>query len=309
MSLALTEKRTRRKTRAIAVCACALLLILLPLPSRADQRYAASGIILGIDLSQHTLNISCKEIPGYMSAMVMSFPARNPTELVGLLPGKMIDFTLVVSKDSAVIESIHIHAFQSGDQEPMAARQLSILGNLVDSHTAVTPPLTIGEHVPDFSLVSQNRQSVKLSQFAGKVVALTFLYTHCPLSNFCFKLSNNFGVVQKRFADRLDRDLILLSISFDPEHDQPEVLAQYAQNWKAAEIKGWYFLTGPVPEVQKITLEFGMNFWQDEGLFVHGLHTVILDRDGRMLANLEGNEFTPRQLGDLLQSVLDKARN
>lgn len=47
-----------------------------------------------------------------------------------------------------------------------------------------------------------------------------------------------------------------------------------------------------------------MNFWQDEGLITHALRTVILDRRGRIAANLEGNEFTAHQLGDLFAAIL-----
>jgi protein SCO1/2 len=270
----------------------------------ADQRYPASGIVLRVDRLRQSMQVSCREIPGYMAAMVMDFPVRQAEEIDGIAPGVMIDFTLVVTSDSAFAESIRIHQFQSTDQEPMAARQLGLLSSLIDPASSGTKPLTVGQRVPDFSLISQKHAPVKLSQFAGKVVAITFLYTHCPLPNYCFRLSNNFGIVRNRFGDRLGRELVLLSITFDPEHDQPEVLAQYARNWKAADAKGWYFLTGPPPEIQKVALEFGMNFWQDEGLFTHGLHTVVLDRKGQMVANLEGNEFTAQQLGDLLESVL-----
>jgi protein SCO1 len=282
----------------------AALLLFFACLCRADERHPASGIVLQIDRSAQTIKVSCREIPGYMSAMVMDFPVRNTSELEKLAPGTMIDFSLVAGKDSAYAESIRIHEFQSTDQEPMAARQLSLLGHLVDANSNETKPLAVGQRVPDFSLISQNRAPVKLSQFSGSVVAITFLYTHCPLPNYCFRLSNNFGVVQKRFAGRIGRDLVLLSITFDPEHDQPEVLAQYAGKWNAADAKGWYFLTGPLPEIQKVSLEFGMNFWQDEGLITHALHTVILDRHARVVANLEGNEFTAQQLGDFLDSVL-----
>jgi len=250
------------------------------------------------------MEVSCREIPGYMAAMIMDFAVRNPKELDGLSQGTMIDFTLAVTNDSAYAESIRVHQFQSTDQEPMAARQLNLLSSFVDSKSNATKPLSVGQPVPDFSLMSHKREQIKLSRFAGSVVAITFLYTHCPLPNYCFRLSNNFGIVQRRFADRMGRDLVLLSITFDPEHDQPEVLAQYAGHWKAANTKGWYFLTGALPEIQKVSLAFGMNFSPDEGLMTHGLHTVILDRNGRMVANLEGNEFTAQQLGDLLESVL-----
>ncbi len=271
---------------------------------QADQSYAASGIVLRVDRVHHSLEVSCKEIPGYMPAMVMDFPVHKAEELDQLQPGLLIDFTIVVSQHSAAAESIQIHQFQSSEQEPMAARQLSILSSLVDTTSGSVKPLSVGQRVPDFSLISQNREPVRLSQFSGKVVAITFLYTHCPLPNYCFRLSNNFGIARNRFASRMGRDLVLLSITFDPEHDQPEVLKQYAHNWKAADVSGWYFLTGPVADVQKVSLEFGMNFWRDEGLLTHGLHTIVLDRSGRIVANLEGNEFTGQQLGDFLQTVM-----
>jgi protein SCO1/2 len=282
----------------------AAIFLFLVCQCRAAERYPVSGIVLRVDRPGRSVQVSCREIPGYMAAMIMDFAVRNPKELDGLSPGTMIDFTLAVTNDSAYAESIRVHQFQSTDQEPMAARQLNLLSSFVDSESNATKPLSVGQPVPDFSLMSHKRERIKLSRFAGSVVAITFLYTHCPLPNYCFRLSNNFGIVQRRFADRVGRDLVLLSITFDPEHDQPEVLAQYAGHWKAADTKGWYFLTGALPEIQKVSLEFGMNFAPDEGLMTHALHTVILDRNGRMVANLEGNEFTAQQLGDLLESVL-----
>jgi protein SCO1/2 len=272
--------------------------------SWAAERHAAFGVVLEIDRAHLTLRVSCREIPGYMDAMVMDFPVRNGKDLDGLQPGALIDFTLVVEKGSAYAAAIRIHQFQSTDPEPMAARQLNLLEGLVGSDPDATKKLEIGQRVPDFSLIDQTSQSVSLSSFTGEVVGITFMYTHCPLPNYCFRLSNNFGMIRKRFPDRLGRDLILLNITFDPVHDQPEVLAEYARNWNAAGVPGWYFLTGPVLAVQKICHEFGMKFWQDEGLITHALHTVILDRQGKIVANLEGNEFTAQQLGDLLDSVM-----
>jgi protein SCO1/2 len=292
--------RTLIKTRMLLTL---YLLSCVP-PGFAAERHAAFGVVLEVHRTHHSIRVSCREIPGYMEAMVMEFPVQKAIDLEGLEPGTLIDFTIVVAKDSVHAEGIRIHQFQSTDPEPMAVRQLNLLEGLVGSGSDATKKINIGERVPDFSLIDQSSQSVSLASFTGKVVGITFMYTHCPLPNYCFRLSNNFGIVRKRFADQLGRDLILLNISFDPVHDQPEVLAQYARNWNAAGVPGWYFLTGPVVEVQKVCHEFGMNFWQDEGLITHALHTVILDRQGRVVANLEGNEFTAKQLGDLFDSML-----
>jgi len=282
----------------------ALLVFFCAAHGGTIQRYSASGVVLQVDRTHHSIQVSCHEIPGYMDAMVMDFPVHTGKELDGLQPGTMIEFTLVVTSGSVYADRVRIHQYQSTDQEPMAVRQLELVEGLVSSGSDATKRLEVGQPVPDFSLIDQNREPATLSQFAGKVAAITFIYTRCPLPNYCFRLSNNFGIVRKRFAGNIGKDLVLLSVTFDPEHDQPEVLAQYARTWDAADAKGWYFLTGPRAEVQRVCHEFGMNFWQDEGLITHALHTVIIDRHRKVVANLEGNEFTARQLGDLVDSVL-----
>jgi protein SCO1/2 len=292
--------RTHIKTRILLTL---YLFCAVPL-GFARERHPAFGVVLEVDRTRPSIRVSCQEIPGYREALVMEFPVQSDMVLEGLEPGALIDFTIVVERHAAHAEGIRIHQFQSTDPEPMAVRQLNLLEGLVSRSSDATKKINVGEHVPDFSLIDQSSQSVSLASFTGKVVGITFMYTHCPLPNYCFRLSNNFGMVRKRFADQLGRDLILLNISFDPVHDQPDVLAQYARNWNAAGVPGWYFLTGPVIEVQKVCHEFGMNFWQDEGLVTHALHTIVLDRQGRVVANLEGNEFTAKQLGDLFDALL-----
>jgi protein SCO1/2 len=102
----------------------------------------------------------------------------------------------------------------------------------------------------------------------------------------------------------MGRDLVLLTVSFDPVHDQPEVLAEAAKTWKA-DARTWHFLTGPLPDVKQLCGRFGVDAWTDEGLMIHSLHTVIIDRRGKLAANLEGNQFTAQQLGDLVEAVIN----
>jgi protein SCO1/2 len=104
----------------------------------------------------------------------------------------------------------------------------------------------------------------------------------------------------------MGRELILLTITLDPVHDQPETLAEYGRTWNI-DPKGWRLLTGPPAEVQKFCDRFAVAFYPDEGEFIHSLHTLIIDRQGKLAANLEGNEFTAEQLGDLVD-ILIKSR-
>jgi protein SCO1/2 len=101
----------------------------------------------------------------------------------------------------------------------------------------------------------------------------------------------------------MGRDLVLLTILIDPVHDQPEELANYARTWKA-DTRTWHFLTGPVSDIRQLCHKFDMDFYPDEALLVHSFHTVVIDRGGKLAANLEGNSFTAQQLGDLVQTVM-----
>jgi protein SCO1/2 len=280
----------------VAVCSCALL--------QAQQRYSASGLVLSVDRSQQTMLVSCQEIRGFMDAMVMSFSVPDGKSLGVLSRGALIEFTLVVNKDSSHAEEIRIRGYDSAEREPAKARRLQ---GLEEALRGPGHRLAVGEGVPDFTLTDQQKRGVHFRQFSGKVVAMNFVYTRCALPEYCLRSSNNFGALQKQFRERLGKDLVLLTVTFDPMHDQPEILRNYARTWKA-DPENWRFLTGSAPDVQHVCDLFGVNFVPDEGLFVHSLHTAIIGRDGKLVANLEGNEFTAKQVGDLLQTVLDPAK-
>lgn len=269
----------------------------------ADQ-YPVTGMVLKIDSAHKSFVVSCDAIPGYMDAMVMPFAVRDAKEFSGVAPGTNVQFTLVVEKESSYAEHIQVRHYQSVEQDPLTARRLKLLRQFSEtSHTV--KPLAVGEAVPDFALIDQLKQTVKLSQFTGKVVAINFIYTSCALPTFCFRITNNFGVLQKRFREQLGKDLVLLTVTFDPERDRPDTLAHYAKTWKA-DPKTWHFLTGAVPDVQHVTNLFGVDFFPDEGLMNHSLHTAVIDRQGKLVANIEGNQYTAAQLGDLVEATVGR---
>jgi protein SCO1 len=271
----------------------------------AQTPHPASGLVLKVDPTKHLITISCQEIPGYMEAMVMTFQMRPSQSIEGLASGVNVDFTISADKNASFADDIRVHPFQSLELDPTQARRLKLMENLM-SPTAKSQAIGSGQTVPDFSLTDQSQRSIKLSQLSGKVVALTFIYTRCPLPDYCFRLTNNFGQLQKRFRSHTGNDLVLLSIVIDPAHDQPTALADYAKTWKA-DSHSWHFLTGSLPEIEKVARSFDMNFYPDEALFVHSFHTVVIDRDGKLVANLEGNSFSAKQLGDLVEAVMARA--
>ena len=261
------------------------------------------GVVVKIDSASRTMFVSTEKVPGFMDAMVMPFTVRTAAALKDLKPGATIEFVFVVDGAASHAEAIQVRAYENLEQEPLELRRLKFLSSLAASENTVKP-LAVDQAVPPFALIDQYHQPVASSQLAGKVAAVTFTYLRCPNPAYCFRLASNFGQLQKRFAGRLGKDLVLLTLVIDPEHDEKGALADYARIWTTS--PHWHFLTGPIADIRRIAGGFGVEFWKDEGLLVHSFGTAIIDRQGKLAANLEGNQFSARQLGDLVQSVMEK---
>jgi protein SCO1/2 len=258
-------------------------------------------MVLSVDAARRTVVVSHDSIPGVMPAMTMPFEVRSVGELKALSPGAIAEFTLVLGKQSAHIEGVRVVRYESVEQDPLAARRLRLLQEITRPRAAA---VSVGEAVPDFTLLDQTRARVSLRQFHGKVVALNFVYTSCVLPQFCYRLANHFNVVQRRFKPRMGRDLVLLTVTFDPARDTPERLAEYARQWNA-DPAVWRFLTGDPGEIARLAQLFGLDAYPDEGLISHSTRTVVIDRRGMLAASIEGNQYTAAQLADLVQVVLD----
>jgi protein SCO1/2 len=276
--------------------------LLFAAAGKAQQQYPVTGTVLDVDHAGRTLVVSHDPISGLMGATAMRFNVRDGKELEGLVRGMNVAFSLVVDKEESYAERIQVRPYESVQQDPLTARRLKLLEAIASPSSSQNKELAIGQLVPDFTLTDHKQRRVTLSSLRGKAVAINFTYTSCALPDFCLRIVNNFGVLQKRFAKHLRRDLVLLTVSFDPARDTPEVLAHYASQWNAN--ANWHFLTGPVDVVRRVSAMFGVDAFPDEGLMNHSLHTALIDRQGRLAANVEGNQFTAQQLGDLTETVL-----
>ncbi|HWG19321.1 MAG TPA: SCO family protein [Terracidiphilus sp.] len=280
--------------------ACILLVAL----GGAAEEHSAQGILLEVNPGKHLIVVSCEAIPGYMDAMVMPFTVRGSEDLKALVPGMTLQFKISEGKNEAYAEHLQVVKVSNFESEPTEAGRLTFLHRTLDP-TAEAKIVQVGQPVPDFVLTDQAQETTRLSQFKGKVVALTFAYSRCPNPNYCFRLSNNLSILERRFHARMESDLILMTIVIDPDQDRGKALQRYADTWKANPA-AWRFLTGTLPDVREVAETFGMDFWSDEGFLTHSFHTVVIDRDGNLAANLEGNQFTAGQLGDLVETVLHR---
>ena len=254
--------------------------------------HTGKGVVLSVDRPGATVTISHDAFPGFMDAMAMPFDLKGSSRAVALTPGDRVRFRLAVKKGRSWVDRVEVVSAAPVD----AGLQ----------QTPVAPVLVpVGSPVPDFELTDQSGGAVALASLKGKVVAVTFIYSRCPLPDYCPRMIENFRVVRQRFAARMDRDLVLLTISFDPKFDTPEILMRYAASQRAGG-PGWHFLTGDPANIERVCNAFGIQYWAEEGLITHSLQTAVIDRDGRLAATVEGKDFTPQQLGDLVGSVLDR---
>jgi protein SCO1/2 len=270
----------------------ALVLLLTVASNACAATYQATGLVLRVDPQASTLTISHDEVPGVMEEMVMPFAVSGRAPFGEIRPGDRVGFRLVVGKKDSHIDRVRLLGAASTD----AGLTMS----------PVAPTLVpIGTAVPDFALIDQHNRTVTLRSLRGRVVVVTFIYTRCPLPDYCPLMITNLGAVRARFRDRLDQDLTLLTVTFDPQYDTAERLLEYARG-HSADVPGWHFLTGDAEGIRQVCAAFGVEYWPDEGLITHTLQTAVVDREGRLAAAVEGRGFTGRQIADLVQTVLDR---
>jgi len=259
--------------------------------SGCARTYDVRGLVLRVDEPGATVTLSHEAIPGYMEAMAMPFSVRQRRELAHLEPGDRVQFLLVVRGEESWVERFRLVSASPTDS-----------GMLLSPAKPMLVP--VGEILPDFELVDQNQTPVSLSSLRGRVVAVNFIYSRCPLPDYCPRMVDHFKLVSERFDARLGNDLVLLTVSFDPKFDTPDVLRSYAEDFGAERV-GWHFLTGSLDAIDRVCAAFGIEYWPDEGLLTHSLQTAIIDREGRLAATIEGKDFSGKQLGDLLEAILD----
>lgn len=257
--------------------------------SACAQHHDASGLVLGVNEEAATVTVSHEPVAGYMDAMVMPFTAANRAELRDVHPGDRIAFRMTVRRERTTIDRVRILSAAPTTPHP------------VDPSTP--PPLAVGAAVPDITLIDQNGDSVSLAALHGKVVVVSFIYTRCPLPDYCPRVMTNLASLRDRFRERLDRDLVLLTVTFDPQHDTPETLKAYGDRY-GANIPGWHLLTGTREATTRFCSLLGVEFYPEEGMLTHTLQTAVITRDGHLAARAEGRAFSARQLADLVESQL-----
>ena len=263
-----------------------------PLP---QQRFDLRGKVVAVNKNEGTVTLAHEAIPGYMAAMTMDYPLKDKWAFDVLKPGQTIRATLVVASDRAWLEGIVV----SEEAKPES-------NSLAPPESARTP---LGQEVPDFPLINQDGKRIHLHQYHGKALLLTFIYTRCPLPDYCPLMSKNFArILQEVRSDpALSPSTHLLSISIDPEYDKPAVLRAYGLDCAGNPhpFDHWEFASGTPEQVRKVAEFFGLKYWTEGGQIVHALVTALIGPDGKVIQIYRGNDWQPAQVvSDLRDSTL-----
>ncbi|MEO8348001.1 MAG: SCO family protein [Acidobacteriota bacterium] len=267
-------------------------------PSASAQRYDVRGIIRGVDTAKREVTVEHEEIAGYMDAMTMTFPLRDDPQVFEILRvGDRLEAKLVVDDGDYWLEQVLTKGFvptsASGTPAPLPTVRV------------VTPEpnrgVAVGDPIPDFALTDQTGHTVRLSQMRGEPVAVTFIYTRCPIATAC-------PLTATRFA-KLDSLLKakgfgkLLTITVEPERDTPKVLAEYASHLGADPAR-WKFLTGDPKAVADVASRFGVIYYPDKGQVVHAQAVAVVDPAGRLATIYYGDNWD----AEAIFRDLEKAR-
>lgn len=255
-----------------------LVLFLCSLAALQAEEFEVRGTVRRLTPDKQRVVIAHEEIPGYMMAMTMEFTPARVADLAELAPGDVIAFRLSVSDRASRIDRIR----KTGR-------------SAVPAEAVPAPNAAPAREAPDVTLVDQSGKSFRLSELRGKAVALTFIFTRCPLPDYCPLMNRNFLAVQQALAQPVSDRWRLLSITMDPAHDTPEILARHAKGMEA-DPQRWLFAGGEVDEVRRLGAAFGLEFSGVGAGLSHNLRTVVIDPLGRVRKVFDGNRWKDSEL-------------
>jgi protein SCO1 len=283
-------------SKAFVLCAfvltCGFALAGCAKSRGAEQRYPLKGKVVSVDLAGGKVVIDHEEIPGFMAAMRMPFPVPEADVLRSLGGGDEIQATLVVDDLGYRLE------------QPFITKALP--GGAPASEAASAAEPQPGAEVPEFKLVNQDGKPTKLRKTPGRAVLLTFIYTRCPLPDYCPLISSNFAEVNREVErDAALRDRVrLLSVTVDPAYDTPKVLRSYGggytEKYGTETFERWEFATGEPEEIRRLATFFGLSYVAEKDEIVHSLRTALVGPDGRLFKIYRGNEWKP---ADVLRDI------
>lgn len=257
-------------------------------PESGAKSYPLEGTVVEVDAPNRKITIDHEEIAGFMPAMIMPFVVREKdAALLDIVsPGDEVTALLVVPDTRYWIEQLVV--VKQGILDPDAAPRPLPHG------------LHTGEALPEVALVNQAGDAVRLSDYRGRALALTFIFTRCPLPDFCPRMMGHFAKVHAALVadEHLRPRTHLLTVSFDTEHDTPEVLLAYGKPFQRTTppFTHWELASGTDEAIRTLASALALDYYEEKGSFAHNLRTAVIDPEGKLHSLYRGNEWTVDQL-------------
>ena len=273
-------------------CFALLLILSSSILAQTTQTYPARGVVKQIAPDHRHATIKHEAIPGYMLAMTMDLSVRDTNGLNAISPGDVITFDLVVTADDDWVDNIK----RVGSTNAPAP---------VPTWRVVESELQPGDELPDYEFTSETGRAVRFSDYGGRAVAFTFFFTSCPLPEFCPRMNKNFFEARKLLlADpSAPTNWQLLSVSFDPGVDTPEILSNYGKFYRGDNADRWLFAVASTNTLASLGPKVDLRFWRENGSISHNLRTVVLDPNGIIFRQFDGNDWTPQQLAEAIREA------
>jgi len=287
--------RSSSLTLTLVIALAAVSGCSAPPPPANVREFPLTGEVLAIKPDKSEVQVKHDEVRGFMEAMTMWFNIKDPRLLDGIAPGDLVSATLVITSEDSYLTGVR----KTGSRPP---------GQATPPPSVPAALLQIGDAVPDIAFTDEAGTPRPLSSYRGTYTLLTFIYTRCPLPDYCPRMNAHFAAVQRGLtADpRLSRSVRLLSVSFDPEFDTAAALAAKAKEM-GADPALWHFVTARRDLVDEFGGKLGLSVLR-EGTggqnITHNLRTALLDRDGKLARTYNGKEWSPEEVLRDLQALV-----
>ncbi|HEX7617027.1 MAG TPA: SCO family protein [Thermoanaerobaculia bacterium] len=263
--------------------------------SGLEKPYPLKGVVVFVDRAGGKVTVKHEAVPGYMEGMTMPFAVLETKILDDLKPGDTIEAKLLVGDRSSHLEGIVV-------SRPAGT-------TAVETIPAQGPYGKPGDPVPVNPLVDQEGKGFSLADLKGEAVGVTFIFTRCPLPDFCPRMNLNFSEVERLLAadPKLYGKTKLLSVSFDPAYDTPAVLKAFRDPFLRG-VPGvvpghWRFATGTLEHIKEFAGFFGLTYLKTGEQFVHSLATAVVAPDGRLFSIRRGNDWEAKELVEDLRKA------
>jgi protein SCO1 len=272
--------------------------------SATEKHYDLKGKVVAVEKDKHLVTVAHEDIKDYMPGMTMPFTVGEDSAWVfeaphEVMPGDQITATLIVDGTQSWLEDMVITKEGPDTTGPASGERIG------------AKP---GDEVPNYRLINQDGKAIRIHDYKGKALLLTFIYTRCQDPGQCTLMSSNFATIDQELQKQPDvyQKTHLLSISFDPEYDTPKVLrsygAAYTGKYTDENFAHWEFASGSEDEVKGIAQFFGLRYYLDSSSgkeqVIHSLRTAVIDPDGKVVKVYRENEWKPEEILKDFQSVL-----